>query len=120
MLQQHLSLLHHKIKNDMQVLQNKILRIIVITREEFRYKIQDVSYFLERNHIAQVSRILNVALHSLPTSIKTTRRTRSYFPFNIPSVKTNFNDKAVMVTLRHPRDNVYKRTKPLQPKASTQ
>ena len=100
-----------------------MLQKIGITREEaqVRYNIQDVSFFLERTCIVKVSRIINAPLHSLTSSLKSKRRTRSYFPFDIPSAKTTkFSVSTVMVTLRHLRDNVYEHTKPLQPIASTQ
>jgi hypothetical protein len=100
------------IKSDMQVIQNKMLRIIGTSREvaKAKYNIQDVSSFIESESIAQVTRILNTPTHSLTTSLKGTidRRTNSPFPFTIPlSHSDKFNNNAVMITLRHLRDNVY-------------
>ena len=95
---------------DMQVLQNTLLRIIGISPEvaKTKYSIADVSEFIMRSCIEQVTRILNQPSHTIPASLVSARKTHSAFPFTIPrACKESFKRNAVMVTLTHLRDNVY-------------
>jgi hypothetical protein len=96
--------------SEMQVLQNRLLRAIKINREtaERKYGILDVPDFIKACCISQVTSILDTTLHPLRNSLLSTSRTTSAFPFTIPRAKTDsFNNNAVMLTLRHLRDNVY-------------
>jgi len=95
---------------DMQVLQNTLLRVIGISREvaKDKYGISDVSEFIVSSCIAQVTRILNQPSHTLTASLRSARKTHSTFPFTIPKpCKESFKQNAVMRTLTHLRDNVY-------------
>jgi hypothetical protein len=95
---------------DMQVLQNTLLRAIGISREEAKtkYGIVDVNEFIVSSCISQVTRILNQPSHTLTVSLRSTRKTHSAFPFTIPKpCKEAFKQNAVMLTLTHLRDNVY-------------
>ena len=93
---------------DMQVFKNILLRSIHITAraDRDRHKILDVSDFLLKSCLEQVSRILNNPQHVLPVSLKSTTKSHYSFPFRIPLNHTEkFKMKALMITLRHLRSN---------------
>jgi hypothetical protein len=94
-----------KSKSEMQVMHNRMLRIITGTGSEAarqKHGIAPISSFITNTCIEQVSRILNTPNHSLPMSLASNRVTHSDFPFNIPTAKSQkFHNSAVMITLRH-------------------
>ena len=90
-------------KSEMQAFQNKLLRIIGISREaaNLKYSILDVSDFVASCSSAQVTRILNASTHSLPLSLTNVKRvTHSTFQFTIPTAWSDkFACDAVMLAL---------------------
>ena len=72
----------------MQVMQNRMISISGLTREEAnaKYAIMDVADFLNSSCIAQV--VLNTPDHCLPTSLLSTRRKSSPFPYVIPIARS--------------------------------
>ena len=86
-----------------------MLHIIGITRAEAveKYGIADVSLFIERCCIAQVTRVLNSAEHALRLSLlkplpASSIATLSSFEFLIPTARSaKFAASAVMRTLGH-------------------
>ena len=108
--------------SEMQVLQKRLLRAIGITRQvaEAEYGIKDVVKFVLETSIAQVTRILDTPSHPLRLALLSTNRTSTAFPFTVPRVHgEKFNHNAVMIALRHLRDNVYS-TARLRPAAAIQ
>jgi hypothetical protein len=101
------------IKSDMQVLQNTLLRTIGIKRDvaKSKYGILDVSEFIYKTSLEQVTRILTTdgrepSNHPLAVSLRTNSK-KSHSPFTIPRCDPNFGRNAVIRTLIHLRDNVY-------------
>jgi len=110
------------LKREMQIVQNKMLRAIGITRKEAldTYSIFDVCDFLKESSIAFVTRVLNTPGHPLPLSIKAIHKSHYDCPFTIPSAKTErFNSSAVMMTLRCIRDTTYNSRTAAEPTSST-
>jgi hypothetical protein len=97
-------------KADMQVIQNRMLRIIGISRPDAlaKYGIQDVKDFIEAACFEIISKILGSGTHPLATSLRITDpNRRNRFPFDIPLAKsTKFNDSPVMWVLRRMRDSI--------------
>ena len=94
-----------------------MLRIIGISEEEAltQYNILSVSDFIENMCIMQVTKVLHSQEHTLPASLRTTRRTHSNFPFDLPIARTEkFNNSAVIKTLRRTRDSSIVAHKPDQ------
>jgi hypothetical protein len=99
-----------RVKDEMQHFQNKLLRIIGVKRDEARakYGIEDIRVFIERTGLEQTLRVLNSSTHSLPTSLLSSRKSHSSFPFTIPRARTTkFNESMVLKALRHLRENVH-------------
>ncbi len=96
-------------KADMQVIQNRMLRIIGTTKERAlsEYGIIPVSEFIESSCFEQITRILSTANHTLPASLRITDPNRRInFPFDIPLAKTaKFCNSPVLKTLRRMRDS---------------
>ena len=87
-------------KRDMQLIQNRMLRIIGISKEVAltQYNILSMSDFIEKMCIMQVTKVLHSQEHTLPASLRTTRRIHSNFQFELPGARTEkFNNSAVML-----------------------
>ena len=74
-------------KAETQVIQNRLLRIIGITRTEAlaKYEIPDVDVFIEKACLEQVCKILHSGSHTLSVELKITdENRRGRFPFEVP------------------------------------
>jgi hypothetical protein len=101
-------------KHEMQVFQNRILRIIGLTKELARskYGITDITSLLDEASLNQVRKLLQSADSPLAAVLATTasRRANSVFAYDIPRAKTSkFNTCAVLRTLRLMRDSATSR-----------
>ena len=74
------------IRNDMQVVENRNLRIIGLNKQTVysKYRLLNVSDFIEFSRFKQVNRILKSQTHSLPISLGSNERNR--FAFNLAIV----------------------------------
>ena len=92
-------------------MQNRLLTAIGVdphTAYE-KHNIKSVRNFITDSCHTQVRRILERSNHPLRNSLLTDNKTSSLNPFYIPAAKTtSFENNAVMLTLKHLRDNVYK------------
>ena len=89
-------------KNDIQVIQNRMLRIISSKKETAysKYGILNVSDVIELFRLEQAKRILKTQTHTLPISISSNQRSHFSFNLKIPIARTEkFNQSAVMKTL---------------------
>ena len=113
-------------KSDMQVIQNRMLRIIGVNRDKVskKYSIPPIAEFIEAASAEQVNKVLNSKTHALPNSLLTTRRSNTKFPYDIPLAKTSkFLNSPVMKALRELREKFSRRatatTAPVLPAALT-
>ena len=110
------------IKHEMTVFQNRILRIIGISKATAltEHNILEVTQFLEMNSTAQVRKLLEKST-PLAASLATTavRRINHAFKYDIPRARTKkFNDSPVLKTLRLLRDECAAASRTIRPPPS--